>query len=225
MRLVQAGLLLLVAGVLAFSQAPLDNATILKLVKAGIGEDVIIGMVNQQQGRYSLTADDVIALKTGAVSDKVLSAMILRNGTASSMPAAAVATGNAPTTLPSPVTTPQTPHPTDGITRVYIGDSQSWEMRGGWAAGGHTNSDGSGNWVDPATRLAVPARKPLRLSKLSTNAAPASPSPTIPARPISPSSSTTRAGRATPGGGTRLLSLTGTGTTSSATRPARLAVP
>jgi hypothetical protein len=30
--------------------------------------------------------------------------------------------------------------------RVYVTDSQSWEMRGGWAAGGQRNADGSGSF-------------------------------------------------------------------------------
>ena len=38
------------------AQEPLSNETILKLVKAGIGEDTIVGMVNQQPGRYALGA-------------------------------------------------------------------------------------------------------------------------------------------------------------------------
>jgi hypothetical protein len=39
------------------AQEPLTNETVLKLVKAGIGEDTIVGMVNQQPGKYALTAD------------------------------------------------------------------------------------------------------------------------------------------------------------------------
>src|SRR5258708_34025509 len=63
-------------------QEVLNNETILKLVKAGIGEDVIVSMVNQQPGKYALSADDVIALKKAGASDKVMAAMILRGGAA-----------------------------------------------------------------------------------------------------------------------------------------------
>jgi len=63
------------------AQEPLTNETILKLVKAGIGEDTIVAMVNQQPGRYSLSADGLVALKTGGVSDKILAAMIVKAGT------------------------------------------------------------------------------------------------------------------------------------------------
>jgi hypothetical protein len=68
--------------VLSAAQEPLTNETILKLVKAGIGEETIVAMINQQPGKYALGADDLIALKKGGVSDKVLAAMIVRNSAA-----------------------------------------------------------------------------------------------------------------------------------------------
>jgi hypothetical protein len=37
--------------------------------------------------------------------------------------------------------------PSDGKIRIYVSDSQSWEMIGGWGAGGHQNSDGSGSFA------------------------------------------------------------------------------
>jgi hypothetical protein len=67
-----------------YGQAQLDDATILKLVKAGIGEEPIVAMVNGQPGRYALSSDDVIALKKAGVSDKILAAMIARSGAADS---------------------------------------------------------------------------------------------------------------------------------------------
>jgi len=62
------------------AQEPLNNETILKLVKAGIGEDTIVSMVNQQPGKYSLSTDDITALKAAGVSDKVIAAIIVRSG-------------------------------------------------------------------------------------------------------------------------------------------------
>ncbi len=144
MRLLQITLLALVICAVAFCETALDNATILKLVKAGIGEDTIVGMVNQQEGRYAPSADDIIALKNAGVSDKVLSAMIVKTGGGPTPPVPAVTSRSTPAPPSPPPTQPA--HVNDGITRVYISDSQSWEIRGGWAAGGHTNSDGSGSW-------------------------------------------------------------------------------
>jgi len=73
------------------AQESLTNETVLKLVKAGIGEDTIVGMVNQQPGKYGLSADDIIALKRAGVSDRIMAAMIVKGG-ASPVPIAPTAT-------------------------------------------------------------------------------------------------------------------------------------
>jgi hypothetical protein len=85
------------------AQEPLNNETILKLVKAGIGEDTIVGMVNQQPGKYSLADADVAALKTAGVSEKIIAAMIVRGGASNAQPTPAPAP-----TIPNPPA-PQAP--------------------------------------------------------------------------------------------------------------------
>jgi hypothetical protein len=80
MRLIKLGFSLVLICLLAVGQTALDNATILKLVKAGIGEDTIVGMVNQQPGTYALSAGDIIALKNAGVTDRVIAAIVVRNG-------------------------------------------------------------------------------------------------------------------------------------------------
>ncbi len=57
---------------------PLTNDSIVKLVKAGLGEDTIISIVNTQPGQYSLGADDIAALKKAGVSERVITAMLRR---------------------------------------------------------------------------------------------------------------------------------------------------
>jgi hypothetical protein len=49
--------------VIACAREPLTNESIVKLVKAGLGEDMIVSMVNTQPAKYSLSADDIIAVK------------------------------------------------------------------------------------------------------------------------------------------------------------------
>lgn len=77
------------------AQQALTNDSILKLAKAGMGDDIIVNMVNTQPSGFSLTADDLIALKTGGVSDKVIAAMVAKGsgavpaGPTLSVPAAA----------------------------------------------------------------------------------------------------------------------------------------
>ena len=66
----------LCVSLVTYAQQLLDNEAILRLVKAGLSDDVIVGMVNGQQGKYSTSADDVIALKSSGVSDKIIAAML-----------------------------------------------------------------------------------------------------------------------------------------------------
>ena len=61
------------------SPESLTNDSLVKLVKAGMGEDTIVGIVNSQPGRYSLSTDSLISLKQAGVSDKIISAMVNRN--------------------------------------------------------------------------------------------------------------------------------------------------
>jgi hypothetical protein len=70
------------ASTLVFSQEVLTNESILKLVKAGMNEEIIIGTVNNQPGKYAVSPDSLIALKEAGVSDKVISAMVTRSGAA-----------------------------------------------------------------------------------------------------------------------------------------------
>jgi len=68
----------------AEAQAVLTNDSVLKLVKAGMGEDVVLSMITSQPGQYSLSTDSLIALKQAGASDKVIAAMVNRNATATS---------------------------------------------------------------------------------------------------------------------------------------------
>ena len=58
------------------AQQSLDNDALLKLVKAGLSDSAIVGMVNAQPGKYSTSADDVTSLKSAGVSDKIIAAML-----------------------------------------------------------------------------------------------------------------------------------------------------
>jgi hypothetical protein len=73
-------LCLTVLGALALCQT-LDNDSVLKMVKAGLGPDLIVSMIQTQPGTYKVGTDEMIALKTAGVPDKVIAAMIAK-GTA-----------------------------------------------------------------------------------------------------------------------------------------------
>jgi hypothetical protein len=77
------------------AQETLTNDSIVKLVKAGLGEETVLTVVNQQPATFSLKPDDLVALKTAGVSDKIIAAMVAK-GQAKSGPAATAATSADP---------------------------------------------------------------------------------------------------------------------------------
>jgi len=58
--------------------AGLTNDAIVKMVRAGLGEDVIVSMVNTQPANYTLTPEQLIALKSAGVPDRVVTAMVTK---------------------------------------------------------------------------------------------------------------------------------------------------
>jgi hypothetical protein len=64
----------------------LTNDSIIKMVKAGLSDTVIISVVSTQPGKYSLGADDIIAFKKAGVSDQTITAIVNRSASGSSPP-------------------------------------------------------------------------------------------------------------------------------------------
>jgi len=85
-RIVLGCLLLLFIS--ASGQDPLTNDAIVKLVRSGISEVVVVDMVNHRPGKYALGVDDIIGLKQAGVSDKIISAMIAKERGGSGAPSA-----------------------------------------------------------------------------------------------------------------------------------------
>jgi hypothetical protein len=69
------------------AQEPLNNEGIVKLVKSGMTEDLIINVVQQQPGTYSFGADDLVTLKEANVSERIIAAMLAKGKTAAPSPA------------------------------------------------------------------------------------------------------------------------------------------
>ena len=77
------GVLLLALAVIvavAQEQQPLNNDAIVKMVKSGLGENLIVTMVQSQPGKYVVTPDEFIRLKQEGVSEKILAAMANKAG-------------------------------------------------------------------------------------------------------------------------------------------------
>jgi hypothetical protein len=54
----------------------LTNATVIQLVRAGIGDDAVIAKIKATAGKYDVSTNDLIALKTAGVPGDVIAAMI-----------------------------------------------------------------------------------------------------------------------------------------------------
>jgi hypothetical protein len=57
---------------------PMANDDILKMVKAGIGDDLIISVIQSHPGEYSTSPDDLVSLKQAGILDRVLGAMVAK---------------------------------------------------------------------------------------------------------------------------------------------------
>jgi hypothetical protein len=65
------------------AQTGLNNDAVIKMVKAGLQDDVIVSTIGSSQGAYDISADGMIALKSAGVSDKVISAIVNKTNAAS----------------------------------------------------------------------------------------------------------------------------------------------
>jgi hypothetical protein len=69
-------LLTLLCFSLSKAQEPLTNDSIIKMVKAGLSEDIVLSMIKTQPAKYVLTPAELISLKSSGVPDKVVAAMV-----------------------------------------------------------------------------------------------------------------------------------------------------
>jgi hypothetical protein len=96
-------------GPLLVAQQPLNNDAIIKMTKAGLSDDVVITSINANPGAYDTTTDGLIALKKAKVSDKVVSAIIVKSA------------GGAPGTIAG------VPAGVDSVGVYYLDPSGGWQ--------------------------------------------------------------------------------------------------
>jgi hypothetical protein len=96
MRKSYLALVFLVFYPLLVAQQSLNNDSIIKLVKAGLSDDLIVATINASPGSYDASADGIIALKSAGASDKVVSAVVVK----AAIPATGAVT-TAPPTIPA----------------------------------------------------------------------------------------------------------------------------
>jgi len=77
----------------AIAQDTLSNESVVKMVKSGLGESLVVSMVQNQPGKYSLSPDDLVKLKEAGVSEKILEAMATKSAGGGPAPAGGAASG------------------------------------------------------------------------------------------------------------------------------------
>jgi hypothetical protein len=75
---------------LLVAQQSLNNDSIVKLVKAGLSEDLIVSTINASPGTYDTSANGLIALKGAGASDKIVTAIVMKASGAVPAPSASV---------------------------------------------------------------------------------------------------------------------------------------
>jgi hypothetical protein len=110
---------------LAFSsvliaQQGLNNDAIIKLVKAGLSDDLIVSTVTAQAGTYDTSTDGLIALKTAGVSDKVVAAIVAKGVAPAPVPAPA------PVAIAAPAASNGFPHGIDEVGVYYKDKTGAW---------------------------------------------------------------------------------------------------
>jgi hypothetical protein len=98
------------------AQQALNNDAVIKLVKAGLSDDLIVSAINASPGTYNTSADGLIALKAAGASDKVVSAIVMKS---SAPPPAAV-------TVASPARTSSLPDGIDEVGVYYKDKTGAW---------------------------------------------------------------------------------------------------
>jgi hypothetical protein len=87
-------------------QQTLNNDAVLKLVKAGLSDDLIVTTINASPGTYDISANGLIFLKQGGADDKVIAAIVTKSSSAPAGPPAAApappASGSTPDSTPEP---------------------------------------------------------------------------------------------------------------------------
>ena len=62
------------------AEAPLTNAAIIKLIRAGFKEKTVVAIIQNRPNRFNLNPDKLIELKRSGVSENIILAMLAQNG-------------------------------------------------------------------------------------------------------------------------------------------------
>ena len=79
MRKLFMGLFILCTTTSVIAQQTLNNDAIVKMVKAGLSDSVVVATIQASTGQYDTSTDALVALKGAGVDDTVVGAMISKS--------------------------------------------------------------------------------------------------------------------------------------------------
>lgn len=109
---------------LLFAQEVMDNNAVIKLLKAGLSDDLIVNTINASPGKYDTSADALIALRNAGADSKVISAVLLKSRPGPP-PTPVIPSYDAPSKPAEPVW--KMPAGVDGVGVYFQGRDKSWK--------------------------------------------------------------------------------------------------
>lgn len=103
------------------AQQAMNNDSVIKMVKAGLSDDLIVTTINSQSGTYDTSTDGIIALKSAGVGDKVVAAIVAK---------AADPGPRTPLVAPAPpaaAAAPARPAGIDDVGVYFLDKSGAWQ--------------------------------------------------------------------------------------------------
>jgi hypothetical protein len=169
-RLAMLVLLLSVAVLAQQARRALTNDDIVKLVKGGFGDDVVVAMIEANDTAFDVSLDSVTALKDAGVSGKVMEVM-LKAEAKKREPAAPAPTAPAPSAQAQTLQPMQSPPaaviPNPAMSAMGGGNMQqmmAMAMRGGGMAPGMDGGMLDTSQLPPLTLITVTARQQIKPS-------------------------------------------------------------
>jgi hypothetical protein len=120
--------------------AALTNQDVTSMIKAGLPADIVVAKIKASPGDYDTSPATLEKLKSDGVPDSVVLAMVEASGkTNNSIATSPTGKSDAVNGIPS------------GKPRVYVTDSQSWSMVGGFGASNGTAAGATRGGSSPQT--------------------------------------------------------------------------
>jgi hypothetical protein len=119
-------LALLAISPLIFAQQEMNNAAVIKLLKAGLSDDLIVTTIDASPGKYDTSADGLTALRNAGADSKVISAVLMKSAPGPPPPPAApISLHDAPSKAAEPAW--KLPAGVVGVGVYFQARDESWK--------------------------------------------------------------------------------------------------